>query len=274
MFFTTMANYLEQLECLTREISDSFPGNDTLISQLTTLVTTCPPTFTYVHDPYTTRVTASLVNALLTSLSAVDAKSFVTDNDVIPTIASAQVDAVACFTPRLFFDTTLNRLAKWRPRWNDGCASWPGGFTGVRYNDSLDKFLHGLRVLHAQLNDDKEGPTPDRSASNARGPRNTANIVKMVLVIDRAERIRESLPELLVPLTRLAELVRRITADILLIQPHSSQRWIYIQYSSLSHLGEKSDLQWVRLLIRFTYRCILLLKKVRIQLPRFHFPTN
>src|ERR1700761_9448014 len=54
-----MASYLEHLECLTREISNSFPGNDILISQIITLVTTCPPTFTYVHDPYTTRITAS-----------------------------------------------------------------------------------------------------------------------------------------------------------------------------------------------------------------------
>ncbi len=219
-----MASYLEQLECLTREISDSFPGNDVLISQLITLVTTSPPTFTYIHDPYTTRVTASLVNALISSLSAVDAKPFVPDDDMIPTIASAQVNAVACFTSRLFYDTILNRLAKWHPRWDDGCENWPGGSTGVRYNDSLDGFLHGLRVLHAQLSDDEARRTPHRSRLKARVQKNTVNTLKMVLIIERAERMKESLPELLVPLTRLAELVRRLTTDLLLIKPYSSQR--------------------------------------------------
>ena len=256
-----MASYLEQLECLTREISNSFPGNDILISQIITLVTTCPPTFTYVHDPYTTSITASLVNALISSLSAVDAKSFAPEDDMIPTIASAQVNAVACFTSRLFYDTTLNRLAKWHPRWDDGCDNWPGGSAGVRYNDSLDGFLHGLRVLHAQLSDNEAGPTSHRSRLKARTQKNT---VKMVLIIERAERIKESLPELLVPLTRLAELVRRLTTDLLLNKRYSSQRWIYTLYSSLNPPGERSNLRWVRPSIRFTYRCVLLLKKVRI----------
>lgn len=210
-----MASYLEQLECLIREISDSFPGNDILISQLITLVTTCPPTFTYIHDPYTTRVTASLVNALISSLSAIDAKSIVPDDDVIPTIASVQVNAVACFTSRLFYDTTLNRLAKWHPRWDDGCENWPGGLTGVRYNDSLDGFLHGLRALHANLSDDEAGRTPHRSKAKARVQKDTINTVKMVLVVERAERLKESLPDLLVPLTRLAELVRHLKTDLL-----------------------------------------------------------
>jgi hypothetical protein len=210
---SAMASYLEQLECLTREISNSFPGNDILISQIITLVTTCPPTFTYIHDPYTTRITASLVNALISSLSTIDAKSFSPEDDEIPTIASAQVNAVSCFTSRLFYDTTLNRLAKWRPRWDDGCDNWPGGSASMRYNDSLDGFLHGLRVLHAQLSGNEAARTSHRSGLKAR----MKNAVKMVLIIERAEKIKESFPEFLVPLTRLAELVRRPATVLLLI---------------------------------------------------------
>ena len=225
-----MASYLEQLECLTREISNSFPGNDILISQIITLVTTCPPTFTYVHDPYTTRITASLVNALILSLSAIDAKSFVPEDDVVPIIASAQVNAVSCFTSRLFYDTTLNRLAKWRPCWDDGCDNWPGGSTSVRYNDSLDGFLHGLRVLHAQLSDNESGQTSHRSRLKAR----VKNAVKMVLIIERAEKIKESLPEFLVPLTRLAELVRRPATALLLINALKSKVDIHTIFISQS----------------------------------------
>ncbi len=206
-----MASYLEQLDCLAKDISDSFPGNDALISQLITLTTTCPSTFTYLHDPHTPRATASLVNTLISSLSAIDAISSAPGDDVVPIIASAQVNAVASFSPRLFYDMTFNRLAKWRPRWEDGCENWPGGMAGgVRYNDSLDGFLHGLRALQAQLcGDETEVKSPRKGRGKARA-QNVAKAVKMVLVVDRAERLKESLPGLLVPLTRLAELVSRL----------------------------------------------------------------
>jgi origin recognition complex subunit 5 len=218
-----MASYLEQLDCLAKDISDSFPGNDALISQLITLITTCPPTFTYLHDPHTPRATASLVNTLISSLSAIDVDSSAPGDDAVPIIACAQVNAVASFSPRLFYDTTFNRLAKWRPRWEDGCGNWPGGTAGgARYNDSLDGFLHGLSALQAQLGgDENEVQSPRKGRGKAR-EQNKAKAVKMVLVVDRAERLRESLPGLLVPLTRLAELVSRLRlACLLLIKPGS-----------------------------------------------------
>ena len=200
-----MASYLD---CLAKDISDSFPGNDALISQLITLITACPPTFTYLHDPHTPRSTASLVNTLTSSLSAIDANTSAPGDNAVPIIASAQVNAVASFSPRLFYDTTFNRLAKWRPRWEDGCGNWPGGTAGgARYNDSLDGFLHGLRALQVQLRgDETEVQSPRKRRGKAR-EQNKAKAVKMVLVVDRAERLKEALPGLLVPLTRLAELV-------------------------------------------------------------------
>ncbi len=203
-----MASYREQLDFLAKDISDGFPGNDALISQLINLITTCPPTFTYLHDPHTPRVTASLVDTLISSLSAIDANSPASGDDAVPIIASAQVNAVASFSPRLFYDTAFNRLAKWRPRWEDGCENWPGGTAGgVRYNDSFDGFLHGLRALQDQLcADDTEARSPRKGREKNRA-RNMAKVVKMVLVVDRAERLKESLPGFLVPLTRLAELV-------------------------------------------------------------------
>jgi origin recognition complex subunit 5 len=206
-----MASYLEQLDNLTREISDTFPGNNAFISQLVTLLTTCPPTFTYIHDPHTPRATVSLVNTLISSLSAIDANPFASDDDIVPIIASAQVDAVACFSTRLFYDTTFNRLAKWRPRWEDGCENWPGrAVSDVRYNDSLDGFLHGLRALQTQLCVDETQVRSPRKRMGKTGGQTVAKAVKMVLVVDHAERLKESLPELLVPLTRLAELVSRL----------------------------------------------------------------
>lgn len=219
-----MASYLEQLDCLAREISDNFPGNNALTSQLITLITTCPPTFTYLHDPQTSRATASLVNTLISSLSAIDASCFASDDDTAPIVAAAQVNAVACFSPRLFYDTTFNRLAKWRPRWEDGCENWPGGTGGgVRYNDSLDGFLHGLRALETQLRGDENEvqSSPRKGRGKSRANNVAAKAVKMVLVVDRAERLKETLPELMVPLTRLAELVSRHQFAYWLIEPSS-----------------------------------------------------
>lgn len=205
-----MATYLEQLDYLTREISDTFPGNDTLLSQLITLITTCPSIFTYLHDPHTPRATALLVNTLISSLSAIDTKLLPSGDDIVPIIAAAQVDAVGCFSPRLFYDTTFNRLAKWRPRWEEGCENWPGTIGTARYNDSLDGFLHGLRALQAQLFGDETEVQLPREGRGKTRKQNVAKAVKMVLVVDRAERLKDSLPELLVPLTRLAELVSRL----------------------------------------------------------------
>jgi origin recognition complex subunit 5 len=237
-----MASYLEQLDCLIREISDSFPGNGAFVTQLLTLITTCPPTFTYLHDPQTARATASLVNTLISSLSAIDTKCFASDDDTVPIIAAAQVNAVASFSPRLFYDSTFNRLARWRPRWEDGCENWPGGTVGgVRYNDSLDGFLHGLRALETQLcGDETEVQSPRKGRRKAR-VQNVARAVKMVLVVDRAERLKESLPELLVPLTRLAELVSRHQLARRLIEPTSVEsRYTYDLHLSVPLGGHQA----------------------------------
>ncbi|KAI0260757.1 origin recognition complex subunit 5 C-terminus-domain-containing protein [Gloeopeniophorella convolvens] len=204
-----MSAYSDQLHLLTADTSAKFPGNDILISQLTTLITACPPTFTYIHDPFTSRITASLVSSLVSSIAAVCAVSDTGDNGISSlSIASANVNAVSCFSSRLFYDTTLNSLAKWHPRWDDGCENWSSGTnSSMRYNDSLDGFLHGLRALQSQLSDDVQ--SQGRGVGEGKGKlrsQGRAKDVKMVLVVDRAERLKVTLPELVVPLTRLAEL--------------------------------------------------------------------
>ncbi|KAI0067066.1 hypothetical protein BV25DRAFT_1274302 [Artomyces pyxidatus] len=185
-----MADYQQHLEYLTQDVSDAFPGNEVFISQLATLITTYPPTFIHVHDPTTPRTTASVIQTVLSSLSAFDTTSFSPDT-VAPQIAFAQVNAVACFTPRLLYDTVLNKLAKWHTRWEDGCANWSGPDDGIRYNDSLDAFMHGLRALRTEL---LEG---GGDATSLRGRKGKAKAkaevetkeVRMVLVVERAERV-------------------------------------------------------------------------------------
>ena len=63
-----------------------------------------------------------------------------------------------------------------------------GADNGVWWNDTFDGFVHGLRAVHAYLGKGKEKDAD----------------LRLVVVVERAERL---IPEFMVPLTRLAELV-------------------------------------------------------------------
>ena len=124
----------------------------------------------------------------------------------------ACVDAIACFTPKLLYEAIIHSLVDWEPTWEDGCAIWAADDDAnvVRWNENLDTFVHGLRAAHRNLCeragvrvDGKEkGKGKDESEEDG-GYDN----VRLVIVVERAERLKEDHPELLVPLTRLAELV-------------------------------------------------------------------
>ncbi|PCH36912.1 hypothetical protein WOLCODRAFT_134400 [Wolfiporia cocos MD-104 SS10] len=137
-------------------------------------------------------------------------------------LAYACVNAVACFTPRLFYDTVLNALAGWKPVWEDGCANWPGSSTdGQRWNENFDTFLHGLRAVCAHLQDDEDSSSAMANVKGKGKAKPEQMTVRLALVIERAERLKENLPDLLVPLTRLAELSQVDIVTILI----SDVRW-------------------------------------------------
>lgn len=109
---------------------------------------------------------------------------------------------MVCFTARAFYDKALNALAGFQPNWEDGSENWSDE-SGQRWNESVDGFVHGLRAVYADaVNMGKEG-----EGSQQTGDRRGDSDVRMILVIERAERLKDTLPDLLVPLTRLAELV-------------------------------------------------------------------
>lgn len=148
-----------------------------------------PPPFVYVNDPLTARSTGTVLKSILHDLS----EKLDTSPPTAPSIHYARVDAVACFTPRLLYDSILHGLVNWNPTWQEGCSNWNGGLD-QKFNDNIDAFVHGLRAVHSHL---RKGKTKD----NGDG-------VQLVILIERAERLKERFPELLQPLTRLAELVR------------------------------------------------------------------
>ena len=68
--------------------------------------------------------------------------------------------------------------------WSEGC----GEFGAAKHSGDIDGFIRRLRAI------------------SERGKMDGGEVKKMV-VIERAERFRENLPPMMVPLTRMAELV-------------------------------------------------------------------
>jgi origin recognition complex subunit 5 len=165
-------------------------------SQLIDLLSTYPPPFIYVHDPSAPRIATSSIISALANLTESSGDTF----------AYAHVNAISCFTSRLLYDTVLNALANWSADWEDGCANWVGGLegTGQRFNENFDGFTHGLRAIRSEL-------VARKGKGKEKATANDSHELRLVLVIECAERLKETMPELIAPLTRLAELVSYIT---------------------------------------------------------------
>lgn len=177
------------------------PGYKQLCDELWTLLSTFPPPFIYIQDLETTQTTFSVVHKILRRLSGAS------PHTTSCKIHFARVDAISCFTPRLLYETIIHSLVGWEPSWEDGCAIWDAD-NDIRWNENLNTFLHGLRTSHeslcSQAGINMTGGVKGKEKSREGGYEN----VRFVIVIERAERLKEDHPELLVPLTRLAELVR------------------------------------------------------------------
>ncbi|EMD36587.1 hypothetical protein CERSUDRAFT_115622 [Gelatoporia subvermispora B] len=197
------------------------PGFGTSASLLSTLLASYPPPFISIYDPENPRLTASVVRNAVTNLQEGGSSGGTAK------IHSAIVNAVACFTPRLFYDSVLNALAEWEPSWEDGCNNWSGLSTmpGQRFNENFDAFVHGLQAVKTYL-EQASNETPKAASGKWKGKAkatstNEGEVYRLVIVIERAERLKQSMPELLVPLTRLAELTQLDVTIILL----SDLRW-------------------------------------------------
>ncbi|KAH9896798.1 origin recognition complex subunit 5 C-terminus-domain-containing protein [Cubamyces lactineus] len=195
-----------------RDALSQSPEYEIVSAHLSTLLLAYPPQFIFVHDPEHARLTSSVIRSTLDSLAS--------HNDSHANIYYAHINAVACFSPRILFDTALNSLARWTPDWKDGALNWSASPHGRRFNENVDAFVHGVQAIYADTaaatanvngkGKGKEKPTESRQAS-----------CRIVLLIERAERLRDNMPELLVPLTRLAELAQVDITTILI----SENQW-------------------------------------------------
>lgn len=169
-----------------------------LSTELGTLLSLTPPPFIYIRSDLS-RVSSEIVLGVLRQLEG-RGEPPRTDTK----FHFAHIDAIVSFTPRLLYDNILNALAGWEPIWAaDDCLNWNTGDGTNRWNESIDGFFHGLQVLNQVLRDEKI----DVVESGRDGDHAPSIQHRLVIFIDRAERLRETAPDLLVPFARLAELV-------------------------------------------------------------------
>lgn len=180
------------------------PGYESFATLFTDLLATSPPPFIYIHDVATSHITSSVVSSVLAALS-----------DEPPSL-HAIVNASTCFTARLLYDTVIQKLVNWTPTWESGCRLWGD----QRWNDNFDGFIHGLRAI--SLEKSKSSPAKTRGQTAQSTP-------KIVIVIERAEKLKEYLPDLLVPISRLAESVsqnRTCCSMAVVVHPAFRHDWI------------------------------------------------
>lgn len=180
----------------------TLPGYESFATLFTDLLATSPPPFIYIHDVATPHITSKVVSSVLTTFP---------DK---PPLLHAIVNASTCFTARLLYDAVIRKLADWTPTWESGCQLWGD----QRWNDNFDGFIHGLKAISVERS--------NRSTAKTRG-QNALSTPKIAIVIERAESLKEYLPDLLIPLSRLAESVSSICSGATTVAyPVSRHGWI------------------------------------------------
>ncbi|KAF5324478.1 hypothetical protein D9611_004546 [Ephemerocybe angulata] len=190
------------------EHSNFAPGYEDVVVELSTLISYGPPPFIYVHDAQTSKVTANVLGNTLSSLPSEPGPS---SRSPTTRICVGHVDAIRSYSPRLLFESLIHSLVGHEPGWDDGCPNWSGDREGdFRWNENVDAFLQGLRAAHAHLCAQDTSSKFMDGNKNAKGKTkgDLFDGVRLVLVVERAERLKDTMPELLVPLARLQELAR------------------------------------------------------------------
>lgn len=149
-----------------------------MFNQLASLLSACPPPLIHVHDPHN----QLLYNTALREVRTAQ-RAFVL------------IDCAECISQRVLFARVINGLANWTPGWSDAGECWGGNSLGA-WDSSFDTFSGALRVLWQSILD-----------SNSSDETGAAGNEALVIMLNNSERLKETLPGLLVPFTRLSELV-------------------------------------------------------------------
>ena len=151
-------------------------------SPLASLLCVCPPFFIHVHDP----------------------QNHFKYTDVVTSVQESQrtfviIDSTECISQRVLFSRIINGLAEWTVEWDDNCESWGGPVVG-NWDSGFDAFVHALKQLwrgiqRLQHESSDEHEEEERSEGS------------MIVILEHCERLKDFVPFIFVPLTRLAELV-------------------------------------------------------------------
>ncbi|KAF8320008.1 hypothetical protein DL93DRAFT_2224917 [Clavulina sp. PMI_390] len=168
-----------------------------MFDHLPLLLSSSPPPLIHVHDPH-------------------DQLLYNSNLDVIRKAQRAFVliDGVECISQRVLFSRIINGLANWAPNWEDGAECWGGSALGV-WDSSFDAFAQALKALWRSIldtEDDEEADEGDTLMESR--PRKDA----MVIMLKHTESLKEVLPQLFVPFTRLSELTGTPSCVILVSQ--------------------------------------------------------
>lgn len=164
-------------------------GYEDFVSDLSELLLSSSLPFIYINDAFAKRTTSTVVASTLADLS---------NRPSSPRIHYAIIDAISCFSPRILYDSIINSLTNWTIEWKEGCSNWMAKDVPQRWNDNLDGFLHGLQAVNAFLSTRAKAPSTNEPQPS----------VRLVVAITQAQKLKENIPDLIVPFTRLAELVR------------------------------------------------------------------
>ncbi|KIO21027.1 hypothetical protein M407DRAFT_219477 [Tulasnella calospora MUT 4182] len=150
------------------------------LNQLAELLQLHPPPFIFIHDPLHSRPTPSsfLHNSLHNSTS-----------QSMP----VRIDCNACLTSKMLFHAIINEVTSWVPELNTKgrATSWFNRHVS-KWDRSLDSFVEALKAAF----DETIGTLGTRTNAN------------LILLFENVERLKETLPALIVPLTRLCELAQ------------------------------------------------------------------
>lgn len=175
------------LELTAAQLKHGHPGHSQLIDQLVTLLASCPPELIHIHDPYSPNLTHRVVCQLLEELKAISSQLAYEPRIV-------HINPLSCFHQRVLFDTILPSLGDTIPSWEDSCpCTTPDDCIAstktARWNDSVDAFLRGVDTLSTHLS------------------RRAGKDVRLLITVEKPERLKDKLSTFFQPLTNLRELV-------------------------------------------------------------------
>ncbi|KAG9127409.1 hypothetical protein FRC07_014088 [Ceratobasidium sp. 392] len=181
------------------EIMSYYPGRTNILNHLSILMAVAPPPFMHIFDPHTLRITCQLIASVLEALAN-------SDNSELKPLRYACVDAREIVAARQFYDRAINAFVGHRPTRANGYENWAGG----TWSDCFDSFTAGLREigkLYSPVSETEKINADAMDVTETGGHPENDNACNLILVVENVNYLTGSLKELLVPLTRLSEMV-------------------------------------------------------------------